>query len=152
MIRHPISDERIFEMIEAFGADVRAFPEVEQEAARRRMTEAPGVFASALEAARSLDSMLAGLPEPSISSALREGILAAAPRDRTQAAGRWGLLSRLPNWLPAGAFASLAMGLVIGVNVSLPAAVATASVEDADSVMYAAFGFDDYPLIDEAIE
>jgi hypothetical protein len=55
--------------------------------------------------------------------------------------------------LPAGAVASLVMGLLIGVNVSLPASVASADTSDeADAVMYAALGFGDYELMSETAE
>ncbi|MCA8900504.1 MAG: hypothetical protein KDA53_04580 [Hyphomonas sp.] len=152
MTRHGITDERIFELIDAYGADAAAFPESEREAARRRLTEAPGLFAAALEEARALDGMLSDLPEPEMSPALRTAIMAAAPRAPRTAGGTFrALMGRLPNWVPAGAVASLAMGLVIGANVSLPASASVAA-EDADSVMYAAFGFDELPLLDEETE
>jgi len=154
MNRHDMTDERIFELIDAYGADPHAFPEAERDAVRKRLAEAPGLFAAALEQARSLDTMLARLPEPAVPEALRASILAAAPQAPKPAATglRGRLFGRLPNWIPAGAVASLAMGLLIGVNVSVPASMATASTDDADTVMYAALGFDDYSLINEGME
>jgi len=151
-----ITDERIFELIAAYGADGNAWPEAERAAARRRMAEAPALFASALEEARSLDAALGGLAEIDVPASLRDALIASAPKPQ-QSAGRAGSgwMRFVPRWVPAGAFASLAMGLLIGVNVSLPASVATASTaeEEADAVMYAALGFDDYgALMDEITE
>ncbi len=148
--------ERIFELIAAYGADGNAWPEAERAAARRRLAEAPALFAAALEEARSLDAALGGLSEIDVHASLRDALIASAPKPQ-QAAGRAGSgwTRFLPRWVPAGAVASLAMGLLIGVNVSLPASVATAATTEmeADAVMYAALGFDDYgALMDEVTE
>ena len=151
----PITDERIFALIDAYGADPDAFPEAERADAKRRMTDAPALFAVALEDARLLDGMLGRLPDVTIPAALRETLIAGAPKaKKVDGRNGAGLRRFLPAWLPAGAVASLAMGILIGVNVSAPAAVATASVadEDADAVMYAALGFGDYSLMNESTE
>lgn len=148
-----LSDERILDLIEAYGADPAAFPETERESAARRITEAPGVFAKALEDARRLDQFLDLVPEAEVSASLRDSLLASAPKPKRAARPERGLRRFLPGWLPAGAVASLVMGVMIGVNVSLPSSVASAQTSDeADAVMYAALGFGDYELMSEAAE
>jgi hypothetical protein len=149
-----INDDRILDLIEAYGADPNAFPEAERAEAARRMADAPAVFAAALEEARRLDDLLVQVPEVTVSPVLREALVASAPKAKPAPVRNGSGLRRfLPGWLPAGAVASLAMGLLIGVNVSAPAAVATASVDDeADAVMYAALGFGDYSLMDESTQ
>jgi len=149
-----ISDARILELIGAYGADPNAFPEAERTEAARRIAEVPAVFAAALEEARLLDDVLGRMPDVTVSPALRETLVSSAPKAKTAPVrSGTGLRRFLPGWLPAGAVASLAMGLLIGVNVSMPATVATASADDeADAVMYAALGFGDYSLMDESTQ
>ncbi|HRX72973.1 MAG TPA: hypothetical protein P5341_02610 [Hyphomonas sp.] len=149
-----ISDARILELIGAYGADLAAFPEAERAGAARRIAEVPAVFAAALEEARLLDDVLGRMPDVTVSPALREALVSSAPKAKTAPVrSGTGLRRFLPGWLPAGAVASLAMGLLIGVNVSMPATVATASADDeADAVMYAALGFGDYSLMDESTQ
>lgn len=149
-----MNDDRILELIAAYGADPDAFPEAERADAARRMAEAPAVFANALEEARLLDGLLGQMPDVAVSPALRDALVSSAPKTKPAPVRNGGGLRRfLPGWLPAGAVASLAMGLLIGVNVSMPATVATASTDDeADAVMYAALGFGDYSLMDESTQ
>ncbi|WP_146740165.1 hypothetical protein [Hyphomonas sp. GM-8P] len=148
-----LSDERVLELIEAYGADPAAFPKAMREIAARRMAEAPGLFAKALDDARRLDQFLDLVPAAEVSASLRNSLLAWAPKPKRDAGAKFGLWRFLPGWLPAGAAASLVMGLVIGVNVSLPASVASAETTDeTDVVMYAALGFGDYELMSEAAE
>jgi len=146
-------DDRILELIGAYGADPAAFPEAERDAAAHRIAEAPGLFAKALEDARRLDQFLDLVPEVQVSASLRDSLLASAPRPRKTRRAENGLRRFLPGWLPAGAVASLVMGIMIGVNVSLPASVVSAQTTDeADVVMYAALGFGDYELMSETVE
>ncbi|WP_273184187.1 hypothetical protein [Hyphomonas adhaerens] len=148
-----LSDERILDLIEAYGADPVAFPEAERDAAVRRMNEAPSLFAKALDEARRLDQFLDIVPETEVSASLRDSLLASAPKPARAARPERGLWRFLPGWLPAGAVASLVMGLMIGVNVSLPASVASAQTTDeTDAVMYAALGFGDLDLMSETAE
>jgi hypothetical protein len=149
-----LSDARILDLIEAYGADPAAFPEAERNAAARRMAESPAVFATALADARQLDSALGLLPEVTVPAALRASLLASAPAPKKAVRSGAGLKRFLPAWLPAGALASLVMGVLVGVNVAAPVSVATATpaVDEADSVMYAALGFGDYDLMSESTE
>lgn len=148
-----MTDERILELIAAYGADPDGFPEAERGQASRRMAQAPGVFAAALEEARLLDGVLGQVPEIAVPAALRAALIADAPKPAKEPRRAGGLLRFLPGWIPAGAVASLVMGVLIGVNMSVPSTVATASAdEEADAVMYAALGFGDYALMDERTE
>lgn len=152
MTKPKLTDERIFALIDAYGADAGAFPEAEREPARRRMAEAPALFTGALEDAALLDGVLNRLPDVDVPAGLRAALIAGAPAAKP-AAGQTGAgwTRFLPGWLPAGAVASLVLGILIGVNVSLPASVATADTE-ADAVMYAALGFGDYSMMNESVE
>lgn len=155
MNKSVLSDERIFDLIGAYGADPSAFPEAERAAAARRLAEAPGLFAAALEEARQLDSFLGLVPEVDVPASLRDSLLASAPKQKKASRFEGGFDRFLPSWLPAGAVASLVMGVLIGVNVSLPASVASAetnTTDEADAVMYAALGFGDYELMSETTE
>lgn len=155
MNKSVLSDERIFDLIGAYGADPSAFPEAEQAAAARRIAAAPGLFAAALEEARRLDSLLEMVPEVDVPASLRDSLLASAPKQKKVSRFEGGFGRFLPSWLPAGAVASLVMGVLIGVNVSLPASVASAetnTTDEADAVMYAALGFGDYELMSETTE
>jgi hypothetical protein len=150
-----LNDARILDLIEAYGADPAAFPEAERAGAARRLAEAPAVFATALADARRLDSALGLLPEVTVPPALRACLLASAPAPKNVVRGSGASLKRfLPAWLPAGALASLAVGVLVGVNVAAPVSVAsvTPAVDEADSVMYAALGFGDYDLMSETTE
>ena len=149
-----LNDARILDLIEAYGADPAAFPEAERAGAARRMAEASAVFATALADARRLDSALGLLPEVTVSPALRASLLASAPTPKKAVRSGVGLKRFLPAWLPAGALASLAVGVLVGVNVAAPVSVAsvTPAVDEADSVMYAALGFGDYDLMSETTE
>ena len=70
MTKPVTTDERIFALIDAYGADPDAFPEAERDLARRRMAEAPALFASALKEAALLDGVLDGLPDVDVPAPL----------------------------------------------------------------------------------
>lgn len=138
-----INDARVLELIEAYGAEPMGWPEDERDAARARLAAHPEAFAEALALARALDAALALDPVPEPSAQLTETILAAAPSAPRARAGLFAGLSALlfPQGLrwPAGAaLASLVMGLVGGYAY----AATGIGYDQADSVYYAAFGFD----------
>lgn len=111
------SEDRVFELIAAYGAEPGAWPEDERDAARATIAEFPERFADALADARALDLALFNetLPDPDPDLANR--ILAAAPQALRPSGSfaslfRWRLPGR--QW-PAGAtLASLMIGLVSG--------------------------------------
>ncbi len=138
-----MTQERVLELIAAYGAEPMGWPEDERDAARALLEAEPGAFAAALSDAEALDQALCleAVPEPS--AILAESILAAAPdAPRTQS----GLIDRLSavlfpqgiRWPAGAALASLAMGLIGGY------AYASTGIgyDQADSAYYAAFGLD----------
>jgi len=132
-----ITDERVLALIEAYGADPDMFPEAERAAAKSRMAEHPGRFADAVAAARDLDGILAGMPDITTPASLRDALISSAPKPAR--ASRW----KLPVWIPAGALASLTVGLFAGMSVAQPI---TTQDEQAEAAVYAALGFDTYTL------
>lgn len=134
-----ITDERVLALIEAYGADPDMFPEAERAAAKSRMAEHPGRFADAVAAARDLDGILAGLPDITTPASLRDALISSAPKTKPARASRW----KLPVWIPAGALASLTVGLFAGMSVAQPI---TTQDEQAEAAVYAALGFDTYTL------
>lgn len=134
-----MTEDRLIELIEAWGADPNGFPETERAAAKALLAAHPERFASALSAARALDAALDRLPEILPSKALEEALIASAPKPR---AARIGLrLPKFTPWAPAGGFAALAAGMFMGVMVA-PAANALNDTDEMASVLEHALGFD----------
>lgn len=137
-MRNPMTDARLIALIEAWGADANAFPETERAAAKALLAEAPDRFSAELQAARDVDALLGGMPDVTPSAALMAALMDAAPKARPQ---RRSWLSAIPRWPTVGAFASLAIGLAIGLGTAQTGT--TATTEDAvDTLVYAALGFD----------
>lgn len=125
--------ERLTQLIAAYGADTRRWPEAEREAGRALMA-AGNAPASDLEAARDLDHLLWASPQPAVSMALRDRVLASAAaagltprrvriwRDRLALAFGAG-------WA-AAACAGVAAGLVLSAQLSADSS--------ADAVLYQA--------------
>ena len=141
-----ITDDRIHDLIDAYGAEPGAWPEDEAAAASARIAEAPDVFADSLAAARLLDLSLNSLLDAEPGANLSSRILATAP---TAISTRRSLFTWLGDivmpqgarW-PAGAvLASLLVGISAGPAV---ADLTSGPVEsEADEVVYAALGFAD---------
>lgn len=149
MSKSTMTDERVLELIDAFGAEPGGWPEADREAADAHIRANPHVFEAALEQARALDMMLAAEPIPEPSAQLAERILASAPA--AESARRRNLLSVLggvimPNgrrWPAGAALASLTMGLFAGyaASASTPSSVYQT---DAENVVYGAIGYGDF--------
>lgn len=124
--------ERLHELIAAYGADTRRWPEAEREAGRALL--AAGQDDTAVEAARDLDHLLWASPQPAVSMALRDRVLASAAaagltprrvriwRDRLALAFGAG-------WAVA-ACAGVAAGVLLSAQISADA--------NADAVLYQA--------------
>lgn len=144
-----MTDTRLIELIEVWGADPASWPAEERAAARAMLAAHPERFAAALEAARGLDLLLGTLPDITPSPALTEAIIASAPR----AAKPFGLprwLSLQAPWFPAGGFAAAALGLIMGLTIA-PAAVAEDDLNaEVEALVISALGFDaaTYPVED----
>ncbi len=134
-----MTDARLIALIEAWGADANAFPETERAAAKALLAKSPERFAAELQTARDMDTLLGGLPTVTPSAALTAALLGTAPKEARPK--RQGWLAAIPRWPTVGAFASLAIGLAIGLGTAQPATTGTS--EDAvDTLVYAALGFD----------
>ncbi|WP_084398386.1 hypothetical protein [Henriciella aquimarina] len=142
-----MTDERLLELIDAYGADPMSWPEAEREAALARLKAYPARFEGALEAARQLDHAFAADTMPDAPSGLAERILADAPaQSPARGAGLGARLKTIlfPNGLrwPAGAtLAALMMGLMAGVATA-PATADDGFQTDEEAVVYSALGYD----------
>jgi hypothetical protein len=103
-------------LADAYGGDIARWPEAERSAALA-FAEADPTAEGILAEATALDRMLAASPTPAPSLALREAIVASAPRPRGRAIGR--------RWVGLGA--SLAAASVAGVLAGAAAAPIAAS-------------------------
>lgn len=143
------SEDRVFELIAAYGAEPGAWPEDERDAAKATLAEFPERFADALAKAKALDLVMFNETVPEPDSDLAKRILAAAPQAPRQAGSFASLLKwRLPGrqW-PAGAtLASLMIGLVSGYAYA--GNVTSAEFETADEFYVGLFEEADATSID----
>lgn len=72
-----MNEQRLQQLLDAYGGDLRRWPEAEREAARVLLETVPGL-APKLEAGRRLDDLLFASRQPAVSMALRERVLATA--------------------------------------------------------------------------
>jgi hypothetical protein len=115
--------QRFEQLVEAYGADPKRWPEGEREAARALAHAQAEHCGPLLEAAHALDQALDCAPAGAPSIALRERVIGAAPRQR---APRFGLGQGVkgsggPSWLwwpSAGLAAACAAGVLFGVVVT----------------------------------
>ena len=85
--------ERFEHLADAYGADLRRWPEAEREAARRLLAADPRA-GRVLDAADVLDAFLDKAPRPAPSYALRERVIADAAGGRLGwGGGVWGAVA-----------------------------------------------------------
>ena len=131
--------ERFAAIVDAYGADERAWPEQEREGALA-LLQVSAEAVQLREEAASLDAMLGALPDIEPSSRLRASILEQAPQPAVSWAERgrqlWEALWPFgPSWQPAAALTAAAViGLTFGLV--LPE---TESSEDATVIAEVAF-------------
>jgi hypothetical protein len=106
---------RFASLAEAYGGDIRRWPEAERAAAWAFAKVEPAAAEPVLDAARRIDLALNAGPGFHPSPALRELVLASAPRAQPRMAwGGWA-----PRWLaPAGFAAACVAGAWLGVAAS----------------------------------
>ncbi|MEM1106796.1 MAG: hypothetical protein AAGH87_10435 [Pseudomonadota bacterium] len=136
------SEERLIELVAAFGADPRAWPVKLGDATIARLSSPPPALAKALAEAAELDTGLAGLPRVEPPTRLFADILDAAPQANVDKPMAWRRI--VAGWgarLAAGA-AALAMGLSLGLGTAAASAPASDPFADLESVIadYEAFG------------
>lgn len=135
-----MNTERFEILAEAFGGDVARWPPDTREAAAALMAADPAWAGAVLARASALDDALLELGAPQASAALVDRIVAGAPKPHP--ARRWiGWL--LPAGMGAGLAAACAAGVMIGSQLSAPAA---GPPESSSDVMEAAVGDDDLSL------
>lgn len=138
--------ERFMALAEAYGADLRRWPEAERAAAEAFLAAAPETARPVLAEADRIDDLLFASARPRPSAALRERVLNSAVQVRLKAAGagrRW--LERLVLILGAGWAAAACAGVAAGVLMTTHL---TADAQ-ADAVLYQASlsGVDDTEVL-----
>ncbi len=124
--------ERFDYLADAYGGDLRRWPEAEREAARALIAADPRA-AALLREADGLDALLDAAPRPAPSHALREAVIASAAGAGLKARRR-GAIGPLA-WLSGAGWAAAACaGVVFGINLT---SHMTADVQ-ADAVLYQA--------------
>jgi hypothetical protein len=122
---------RFGDLAEAYGGDVRRWPESERDAARAWADAHPVEAERALFDARQTDAALFASPNPVVSMALRDRVLASATM---KARAAWPSLRKLL-WIGGVGWAAAACaGVLVGTTLSTHLAVqsqADAAVEQA---------------------
>jgi anti-sigma factor RsiW len=129
--------ERLHELADAYGADLRRWPASERAFAESLIAADPSLKA-VLDQAAALDALLDAAPRPVPSAALTARILAAAPRAKNR-------LGKANWFLGAGWAAAACAGVVAGVGLTTHL---TADAR-ADAVIYQSSltGVDDTELL-----
>ena len=104
--------ERLHELADAYGADLRRWPASERAFAESLLAADPSLKA-VLDEAATLDALLNAAPAPVPSAALTARILAAAPKPKAR-----GRLGRGVWYLGAGWAAAACAGVVAGVGLT----------------------------------
>ena len=124
--------ERFETLADAYGGDLRRWPEAERAAARALLDSDPR-GAALLAEADGLDALLDAAPRPTPSHALREAVIASAAGAGLKARRRGGLGPLA--WLSGAGWAAAACaGVVFGLALT---SYMTANVR-ADTVLYQA--------------
>ena len=110
---------RFSELADAYGGDIRRWPEAELAMASALLRAEPERTAAIIADAAALDALLDASPDFVTSAALRDAIIASAPRQRRPAFGR--------RWTGVGLGAGLIAASVAGVLSGFAAAPIAAS-------------------------
>lgn len=133
--------ERFETLALAYGGDLRRWPEAERNAAEAFVAGSPEAARAVLREAGDLDAVLDGWASPAPSAALRERVLAAAPKDRTRVRP---LRHGLGLWLSGAGFAAVAAA---GVVVGFAASSAAVSNVRADTLLSATLPNESEPAL-----
>ncbi|OYX31827.1 MAG: hypothetical protein B7Y99_09615 [Caulobacterales bacterium 32-69-10] len=135
--------ERYRSLAEAYGADMSRWPQDQRDPALALHAREPEAAGRILAEAAFLDEALDAWRPPTVSHALRERVLAGAPRPRAALGGR-SLGGRFGLWLSgAGLAAACAAGIVVGMagssaaisDVRADEMLAAAASEDASTAL-----------------
>jgi hypothetical protein len=109
--------ERLHELADAYGADLRRWPASERAFAESLIVADPSLKA-VLDDAAALDALLDAAPTPAPSAALTARVLAAAPQRKAPKFEARGRLGRAVWYLGAGWAAAACAGVVAGVGLT----------------------------------
>lgn len=117
-----MTEDRVRDLLAAYGADAERWPEAEREPARRLVESDPGLASEIAEAA-ALDTLLDAMPVPAPSPALRVRLKAIPDRAPARWADRLAALWPFgPPWRPAaGLVAAALVGVLVGFTTPQPA-------------------------------
>lgn len=137
-----MNTERFQELADAFGADLRRWPDLERFTAERFLRDSPQEARAILDGAAELDVFLDKAASAAPSLALKERIIALAPRQLRPAFTRRGA------WASgAGLAAACVLGVMVGANVS----ASFLADPNLDTVIEASTAFDE-PTYFSALE
>lgn len=143
-----MTSDRLIALIDAWGADIQAFPEAERAPARALIAASNGAFDEAIAQARALDALFLTTEEIVPSSTLTDALIASAPKAKRAPVKRFDFSSL---WPFAGATAALALGLSFGLIMPTSASTSTAATDQVDQLVETAFGLQIYAGLDEEI-
>lgn len=110
--------DRMRELAEAWGGDLRRWPAADREAAQTFALLQPEVAERALFEARQLDAVLDAVPSVQVSIALRDRVIASAGAAGLMARAAWPGLRRLL-WIGGAGWAAAACaGVVFGMTLT----------------------------------
>jgi hypothetical protein len=114
----PMDETRFGALAEAWGGDLRRWPEADRGTGRAFADAHPREAERILFEADALDALLDASPRPAVSADLRDRVLAgAASPGRRRMRGAWPSLTRLL-WLGGAGWAAAACaGVVFGTNL-----------------------------------
>lgn len=128
-----MNEQRLQQLVDAYGGDLRRWPEAEREAAQALIKAAPEI-AVRLDAGRQLDDLLFASRPPVVSRDLRDQVLATAmtagPAPRRFRIWRDRLALVFGAGWAAAACAGVAAGFILSAQVSADAS--------ADAILYQA--------------
>ena len=150
MTNKVMTDDRLRELIATYGADPLNYPENEREAAEARLFEAPDLFLALLAEARLVDDALREVPDADVSRSLRNTLIDSGPAAPRMRGWSWRGF-QFPVWAPAGAFASIALGLLVGLNIGTQSEYLDED-EEAEAYVYAALGYGFLEILEDAEE
>lgn len=116
-----MTDNRLLEILAAYGASPLNWPEDERSAAETLLEAHPERFSNAIAEAQLMDDELGALPSAELPKGLIENIIASAPTEE-QARLRSSLdfsTWRLPLWASGFATACLALGMAVGYTMPI---------------------------------
>jgi hypothetical protein len=109
-----MTEDRFLQLASAYGADLSRWPEPERAAAAEVLAARPDIAVALLAAERQLDAALGRYAAEDAGAALRQRIIASAPRQRSVGrVWRWAVGAGLGLGLAASCAAGVAAGVTL---------------------------------------